>query len=226
MAIVNWVRHEFIPWVRGRMFRTGVPLDQPVVVTDRVVTVANGITLIRLLALPLFVYLAAVRRAWLIAFCFFGLLAVLDSMDGYVARRFNQSTRLGGALDPLTDRLTVLTVSVTLLVVGVIPLWMMALLLLRDLLLLAMVGVFFRLGRPLPVSRVPVTRIGKLATLALLVGLPMLLLARVDLPGGAVLHLGALLLTGIGIILYYIALGQYAKAGAIRERTPAVAAPD
>ena len=225
IAVVNWVRDEFVPWVRGRMFRTGVPLDQPLVVTNRVVTTANGITLIRLLALPLFVYLAVVRRDWLLAFSLFCLSAVLDSMDGYVARRFNQSTKLGGALDPLTDRLTVLTASVTLVVVGVIPLWLMALVLLRDVLLLAMVVVFLWLGRPLPVSRIPVTRIGKLATLALLASLPVLLLARVDLPGGAVIHLGALLLTCAGIVLYYIALWQYAKAGA-RQQAPSAAATD
>lgn len=58
----------------------------------------------------------------------------------------------------------------------------------RDLLLIAVVSVFSRLGRPLPISRVPLTRIGKLATMALLVGLPFLLLARVDLPGRSVLQ--------------------------------------
>jgi cardiolipin synthase len=224
MAITNWFRREFIPWTRGRMFRTGVPLDQPVVVTNRVVTMANGITLIRLIALPVFVYLAAVRQAWLIAFILFGVLAFLDSMDGYVARRFNQSTKLGSALDPLTDRLTVLTVSITLMAVGVIPVWTAALIVLRDVLLLALVWAFIWLERPLPVSRVPVTRVGKLATLALLAGLPILLLARVDLPGGSGIHAGALLLTCAGIVLYYVALGQYARAGITRQQSSTAAA--
>jgi cardiolipin synthase len=218
MGIVIWFRLEFIPWTRGRMFRTGVSLDQPVVVTDRVVTMANGITLIRLLGLPVLVYLLVVRHAWLIAFVLFGALAVLDSMDGYVARRFNQCTKLGSALDPWTDRLTVLTVSITLVVVGVIPVWFVVLVVLRDVLLLALVVAFIGIGRPAPVRQVPVTRVGKLATLTLLVGLPFLLLAQVGLPGGFVIHIGALFLTGGGIVLYYIALGQYLKAGLTRQQ--------
>lgn len=57
MWFVRWLTDRFIPWTRGRMFRTGVAADQPVVVTRRVFTLANGITLVRLLGLPLFVYL-------------------------------------------------------------------------------------------------------------------------------------------------------------------------
>jgi len=221
MGVVKWFRTEFIPWTHGRMFRTGVPLDQSVEVTSRVVTVANGITLIRLLGLPAFVYLAAVRHAWLIAFVLLGVLAVLDSMDGYVARRYNQATRLGSAIDPLTDRLTVVTVGITLAVVGAIPVLFIALLVLRDALLLALFATFSGLGRPVPVRGVPVTRVGKLATMALLVGLPFLLLERADLPGGSGIHIAALILTCTGIVLYYAALGQYAMAGLTRRPSPA-----
>jgi len=99
-SIVKRVRHGLVPWLLGRMWRTGVHLDQPVAMTDRVFTVANGITVFRLLALPLFVYLAVVRKEWLAAVALFGLLAFLDTMDGYVARRFNQVTKLGSTLDP------------------------------------------------------------------------------------------------------------------------------
>jgi cardiolipin synthase (CMP-forming) len=213
MWFVRWFRQRLVPWTYGRMFRTGIPLDRPVEVTDRVFTVANGITLVRILGLPVFVYLAVVAHAWFLAFVVFGTLAFLDSIDGYVARRFNQVTRLGRALDPLTDRLTLLVLSVTLVVVGVIPLWMMVLVLGRDLVLLTAVLVFARLGRPLPVSRVPVTRIGKLATMVLLVSLPFLILGRSELPGTGVIQAVALVLSAIGVALYYVALGQYLKAG-------------
>jgi cardiolipin synthase len=177
MRFAHWLTRRFIPWTRGRMFRTGVALDQPVVVTRRVFTVANGITLIRLLGLPVFVHLVW-RHEWMIAFLLVGVLACLDSIDGYVARRFNQATKLGAALDPVTDRLTVVTLVVAL-------------------------------------SRVPVTRTGKLATMALLVGLPFLLLARVDLPVSTVLHAAALTLACVGMVLYYAALGQYVRAGLV-----------
>jgi cardiolipin synthase len=214
-GFVRWVTGEFIPWVQGRMFRTGIPPDETLVVTNRVFTVANAITFVRLLALPFFVVLAA-RHAWLWAFLLLGGLAVLDSLDGYVARRFKQTTKLGNALDPVTDRATVITVSVTLVATGIIPLWLAAAILARDVVLLAMVGVLHRLGRPLPVSRVPVTRVGKLATAALLVGIPLLVLSPLRLPGRSVIHAAALLLTLTGVALYYVALGQYAKAGITR----------
>ena len=220
MWLFRWIRHRFIPWTLGRMFRTGVPLDQPVEVTDRIVTVANGITLVRLLGLPVFVYLTVARREWVIAFVFFGIMAFLDSIDGYVARRFNQATTLGRALDPIADRLTVVTLCVTLVVVGVIPLWMAGVVLMRDVMLLVAVALFAKFDRPLPVSRIPVTRIGKLATLVLLVSLPFLLLTRAELPGGRVLHLCALTLAAAGLALYYIALGQYLKAGVTGGRVP------
>lgn len=199
------------------MFRTGVPLDQAVIVTNRVVTIANVITLIRLLGLPLFVYLSAIRHAWVVSFVFVGVLAVLDTLDGYVARRFNQATKLGAALDPLTDRLTVVTVGVTLFVIGVIPLWLVALILLRDGLLLILAAMLAGLGRPVPAGRIPVNRAGKMATMALLVGLPFLMLARAGLPGRPEIHAAGLLLTGLGALLYYVALGQYAKTGLSRQ---------
>lgn len=225
MRFVRWLSGRFIPWTRGRMFRTGVALDQPVVITGRVFTVANGITLVRMLGLPVFVYLLVWRREWLITFLLVGVLACLDSIDGYVARRFNQATKLGAVLDPLTDRLTVVTLVAALVWTGILPFWMAILLLLRDLLLLAMVGIFSRLGRPLPVSRVPVTRIGKLATMALLVGLPFLLLGRVDLPGRTVLYDAALILACGGTVLYYVALGQYVRAGVVWPPAPSADAP-
>src|SRR5262249_20347424 len=131
-----------------------------------------------------------------------------------------QATKLGAALDPLTDRLTVVTLVAALVVTGVLPPWLAGLVLLRDLLLLAVVGVFSWLGRPLPVSRGPVTRIGKLATLAPLGGLPFLLLARVDLPARPVVYAGALILACVGTVLYYVALGQYVRAGLVRRPVP------
>lgn len=202
-----------VPWVRGRMFRSGVPLDQAVLVTDRVVTVPNGITLVRLLALPLFAYLALARHAWSAACALFVVIAVLDVVDGYVARRFDQATKLGSRLDPLTDRAAMVTVSVTLVVAHVIPLPLAALLMLRDVLVVGIVGVCILVGRPVPVARIPVTRTGKVATLVLLVSLPLLLLARVGLPGGSAIHLVALSLACVGAVLYYGAFGQYVKAG-------------
>src|SRR5258708_1708039 len=217
-GLVTWFRLEFIPWTRGRMFRTGVSLDQPVVVTDRIVTLPNGITLLRLLGLPAFVYFSAIRHAWLLAFVILGIVAVLDSIDGYIARRFNQSTRFGAVFDPLADRLTIVTIGVTLYVIGVIQPWFVVLLLLREVLLLALVLTLARLRRPVPGGRTPVSRLSKLAMMILLFGLPFLLLTHARLPGAGLIHILALIFVYCGIVMYFAALLQYARAGFTGQR--------
>jgi cardiolipin synthase len=216
MGVVRWFRVKFFPWTRGRLFRTGVPLDREIEVTNRIATVANGITLIRLLGLPVFVYLVLARHAWLIAFIVGDALAALDPMDGFVARRFNQSTKLGSAFDPFTDRLSMVTLSITLVLVDVITLWLVILIMLRVALRLVMFAVFSGLGRPVPITGVAATRVGKVATMILLTTLPFLLLVRTDLPGRFAIHGAALSLVCVGIVLYYVRLGQYMKAGIIR----------
>lgn len=212
-GLVTWFRLEFIPWTRGRMFRTGVSLDQPVAVTGRIGTWANGITLLRVLGLPAFVYFSAIRHAWLLSFVILGIVAVLDSIDGYIARRFNQSTRFGAVFDPLADRVTIATIGVTLYVIGVIPPLFVVLLLLREVLLLALVLILARLRRPVPGGRTPVSSLSKLAMMTLLLGLPFLLLTHARLPGAGVIHDLALLIVSCGIVMYYAALVPYAKAG-------------
>ncbi|WP_433684720.1 CDP-alcohol phosphatidyltransferase family protein [Nocardia sp. CA-119907] len=210
---VEKVRGRLLPWAGGRLFRSGIPLDQPVVVTDRVLTAANGITIFRLLALPVCVYLVVAHEQWVAAFGLLGFLVFLDTMDGYVARRFNQATKLGTYLDPVVDRITVLTVGAMLVVVHIIPAWLALLVVLRDALLVVLGLTLKRLGRPRPGIQVPITRISKLATILLLTGLAFLLLSRADLSVHTTVYYGALLMLWIGIVLYYIALGQYFKAG-------------
>ena len=74
---------------------------------DRILTVPNGLTLLRLLCLPLFVWLVARphRAGWYPAALLLAALGVTDGVDGYVARHFHQVSKLGKVLDPLADRL-------------------------------------------------------------------------------------------------------------------------
>jgi cardiolipin synthase (CMP-forming) len=218
MGVVKLLRHEFIPWTRGRMFRSGIPLGQPIELTNRVVTVANGITVIRLLGLVPFVYLTVVRHSWLLAFLLCWLFGVLDTLDGYVARRFNQVSKLGSALDPATDRLTVIVVVITLAVVGIIPWWLLAMVAVRDVLLAALFLTLKGTGRPTLITHIPVTRASKLATMALLAGISLLVLAKVGISGGTMIRNVAVCLTLGGLALCYVALGQYAKVGFARSR--------
>src|SRR2546421_6540348 len=157
------------------MFRTGIGSDVPLVVHQRKFTWANLITLVRLVGLPFFAYLALARHAWFASFIVFGTLAFLDSVDGYVARRYNQATRIGAVLDHVTDRATVFVMALVLLALNLLPLALVGLIVTRDVLLLVIVTVLGQLGRPLPTGRVPITRTGKLATMILLVSLPLLI---------------------------------------------------
>ena len=196
-----------------RLFRSGMRPDEVRLTHDNVLTAANGLTVLRLAGIPVAAYCLLGKRAWLAAAAVLGVMAVLDIVDGYVARRFDQQSRVGTWLDPVVDRATVVVISLALVVAGTIPLVMAALILLRDVLLFVLVAALRRMGRPLPVTGMPVARAGKVATAALLFGLPGLLLRSADFPGAAVGYLLATGLTWAGIILYYVALLQYARAG-------------
>jgi cardiolipin synthase (CMP-forming) len=211
-TLKRWLIKTAIPWLRWRMFRTGVPLDARVTVTDKTFTVASAITAIRIAGLPAFVYLALGRHAWFASFLVFGTLAFLDSIDGYVARRYDQVTKIGSMMDHVADRVTIFVIALTLLAVGILPLEIVALIVVRDVLLLVIVTILGQFGRPLPTGRVPITRTGKLATMLLLVGLPTLILHNTSVLGADVIYWFALALTWCGVCLYYISFVQYVRA--------------
>lgn len=139
----------------------------------RVVTVPNLLSALRLLGVPVFVWLAATHHVgWAIV-----VLAgsgVTDFLDGWLARRLGQTSRVGEVLDPLADRLCILSTVVMLAVRDVVPVWLAVLLPLRD--------VFLWLLLPLLRSRgyssLRVHLLGKAATLCLLYAFPLLLLAH------------------------------------------------
>lgn len=196
---------------RVRQFQWGARGDGPSVVHDRILTAANAISVVRLLGLPVFVWLLLGREDLLAAFGLLAAVAATDWVDGYVARRFDQVTRLGTFLDPLIDRLLVITVAVSLLVAGLLPLWLVAAVVGRDVALLAGAFALFR-GIP----PIPVTRTGKAATAALLVALPGFLLGNIDWDGAPVFLAASWTLAAVGLAAYYIAGAQYARA--VRDR--------
>jgi cardiolipin synthase (CMP-forming) len=143
---------------------------------DRVWTIPNLLSLLRLLGVPLFLWLALGPEAngWAIAVLAFGGLS--DYADGKIARRFNQSSRLGALLDPAADRLYILATISALAARGIIPIWLAVAIPGRDLLLALTLPVLRRHGYgPLPVNFA-----GKAATLNLLYAFPLLLLGEGD----------------------------------------------
>lgn len=189
-----------------RLFDAGAREGRPLVVHDRVLTVANGITALRLLGLPLFVWLTVGPRAYGIALLVLVLVAATDWIDGYVARRFDQVTRLGRVMDPLIDRILLATAGLTLMAVGFLSPIVVGLILARDVLLLG--GSLIRFGGVPPI---PVSRAGKFATACLLIGVPAFLPANMDLPYADACEVIAWVLTAAGIAAYYVAGVQYAQ---------------
>lgn len=141
--------------------------------TDRILTVPNVLSFARLLAVPLFLYLLLGPHAdrWALAILF--LSAVTDWADGKLARILNQTSRLGALLDPMVDRLFIVATLVALVARQVVPWWIAALLIGRELVLAPTLAVYRRRGLPPPT----VLYLGKGATFLLMCALPLLLLS-------------------------------------------------
>jgi cardiolipin synthase len=141
------------------------------------------------------------------------MIAATDWIDGYVARRFDQVSRIGKLVDPLVDRLLLATATITLVIAGLLPWPLLVLILLRDVIVLGVSLVWFGGVPPIPVSRV-----GKLATALLMIGVPAFLLAGIDWSGAPVIEVIAWAATLAGIVAYYVAAVRYGRvARAIRR---------
>jgi cardiolipin synthase len=95
----------------------------------------NALTLFRMLSVGPIVYLLLTgryRAAFVVVLC----AGISDLLDGFLARRFGWMTHFGGILDPLADKLMLVTVSITLAWLGYLPAWLVALMVLRDLLII------------------------------------------------------------------------------------------
>jgi len=176
-------------------------------VHERVLTAPNAITAVRLAGLPVVAWLVLGADAPLAAFWVLAAIAATDWVDGYVARRFDQVSRVGQVVDPLVDRLLLITAALTLLAAGLLPWPLVALLVGRDVVLLATSFALFGAVPPIPVNRA-----GKVATAALLTGLPGLLLGAGDWAGAEPVRLLAWALLVVGALAYYVAGVQYAVA--------------
>ena len=140
---------------------------------DRVVTVPNALSLLRLLGVPLFLWLALGPHADGWAIIVLAVSSITDWLDGKLARLLHQTSRVGQLLDPAADRLYIVATVVALSIRDIMPWWLAGLLLGRDLALLGFVPVLKRLGYG---PALPVHFFGKAATLNLLYALPLLLL--------------------------------------------------
>jgi CDP-diacylglycerol--glycerol-3-phosphate 3-phosphatidyltransferase len=148
----------------------GAPAD------NRLLTVPNVLSGIRLVLIPVFVYLLLVPHAdaWAAAILMFS--GASDWADGKIARLLNQSSKLGELLDPAVDRLYMVTVLIAFGLRGLVPWSIIAILLARDVLLAAELPLLRTRG----FTALPVLYIGKAATFALMSAFPLILLGQWD----------------------------------------------
>ena len=188
-------------------------------VFDRIWTLPNLVTLIRLLCLPLFLYLLFAEENRVAAALLLGGLGATDWVDGYLARRLDQTSEFGRIFDPTVDRILFIVALSAIIVDGSIPVWFALTVLIRELLVGAMMvvaTVFYG------VEPVAVTWWGKTATFLLMFAVPSFLLGASDLDSadffqfmGYVLGIPGLLLS-LGTGFAYI---PKVRAGLAETRT-------
>lgn len=186
---------------------------------DRILTVPNVLTVLRLVLIPLFLYLLLVSHAdgWAVAVLM--LSGFTDWADGKIARLMNQSSHLGSLLDPTVDRLYMVTIPIAFALREIVPWWIVIALLARDVLL--------TLGLPVVRSRgveaLPVLYIGKAATFALMSAFPLILVGEWDtLWGNLIGPCGwGFLLWGMGMYLWTFVL-YVAQIVMVVQRMPKV----
>lgn len=193
----------------------GTEVDAPAsagdAAADRIVTVPNLLSALRLLSIPVFLWLVLGPRHDLIAIGVLVLSGVSDYLDGLLARRLGQSSRLGRVLDPIADRLYILAVVLGLALRDVVPWWVAVLLPLRDLMLWGLVPLLRTRGY----TSLPVHLLGKAATFSLLYAFPLLFLGQGDGPGPTLARVFGWSFALWGIALYWLAGLLY--AGQVRR---------
>lgn len=179
--------------------------------SNRILTIPNVVSFIRLLGVGVFWWALLVQNdvglsAWLIF-----AIGWTDWIDGYLARKLNQVSELGKILDPVADRLMIVSAVLGGLIVGVVPLLIGVPLLLREVI---MAFVTLRLAAR-GGGTLPVRRWGKLATFSLYGAIPAFYLAAAGFLETVMLLL-AWVFGVIGLVLYYLVMFQYIGDSRIR----------
>jgi len=174
--------------------------------TERILTIPNLISFARLLGVPVFLYLLLVARNDVAAVAVLAIGGTSDWVDGYIARRLHQVSRLGELLDPLADRLYIVATLIAFTLREVVPWQFTAALVAREMFVAGFLLLLRRHGYGPP----QVHYLGKTATFILLAAFPLLLLATAA-PGVATIAFAVgWALACWGLLLYWVAGFLYA----------------
>jgi cardiolipin synthase len=138
---------------------------------DRIVTIPNAITFIRLLLLPVFLWLLFVQDHRAAAAGLLAFLGITDFLDGWIARHYDQGSNLGKVLDPIADRLLFFVGAGAILVDGSVPTWFAVIVLVRE----AVVSIATLVLAAAGARRIDVTWYGKAGTFGLMIAFPLFL---------------------------------------------------
>ncbi len=180
----------------------------------------NLITLFRFVLIPVFIGLVvAGHPGWGIVTLV--VLGLSDWADGFIARRFDQGSELGKALDPVADRLAIIAIVLALVLTGLLPLWVVIVVVAVDLVLAVLSSVLFH-GSP----DLDVTWTGKIRSALLFVGLPVLLFSAVHTidEHAPWVRVVALVFVYLGTVGHVLAGAQYAVAMVQKRRALTAAA--
>ena len=173
-------------------------------------TIPNLLTMARALGIPVFLYLVLIKEQMVLAILTLVIAGATDYFDGKLARAWNQESRLGELMDPAVDRLYIISVLIAMFATQVVPLWVLALIAGRDVLL----GFLLVVMKSKRIPPFKVTYLGKAATFNLLYALPLLLLT--DSTSGPISDAAYIFgwgFAGWGIGLYLFTGLSYARAG-------------
>ena len=172
----------------------------------RVFSIPNIITVIRLLCIPVFLWMLFSQENRAAAAFILGGLGATDWVDGYIARRFDQVSELGKVLDPTADRLLFIVGIGAIIVDGSAPLWFCWAVVVREVVVgvtMAVCTLFFSM------QRFDVTYWGKLATFLLMFAFPGFMLGNTDFPGATAFEIVAWIMGIPGLVLSYYTAVAY-----------------
>jgi len=172
---------------------------------DRILTVPNVITLVRLACIPLFLWMLFGKHWQTASAVLLGVLGATDWVDGFVARRYGQVSTFGKVLDPTADRLLVATAVISVMVYGAVPLWFGIATIAREVLVSVMVLLLASLGA----ARIDVLWVGKAGTFGLMFAYPTFLLAYGDATWQEPFKVIAWVTGIVGLALAWYAAGSY-----------------
>ncbi len=172
---------------------------------DRVLTIPNLITLVRLLCIPVYIWLLFGTSRQSAAAVLLAVLGATDWVDGFVARRYHQVSTIGKVLDPAVDRVLVGTAVITIMIHGAVPIWFGVATIAREVVVTAMVLTLASLGA----KRIDVLWVGKAGTFALMFAYPAFLLGHGTAGWQEPIRVIAWVTGILGLVLAWVAAFSY-----------------